>query len=98
MADEKFVDFARRRLKFGTPKQDVAATLRVNGLSDADIEEVLAAATQGAAVPATPTPTPISPPPSPPAPAEEPVPVVPVPAVQEEMPTPFGMPQSTPTQ
>ena len=72
MADEKFVDFARRRLKFGTLQADVAATLRINGLSEAEIEEVLAAA-QG--VPATPTtPTPISAPPQ--EPAMEPAPEV----------------------
>lgn len=57
MADEKLVEFARHRLRFGTPEQDVAVTLRINGLSEEEIREVLSAA-QATSVP---TPLPPSP-------------------------------------
>ena len=89
MADERFVEFARRRLKFGTPQADVAATLRINGLSEAEIAEVLAAAQ---AAPATPSP--MFPPPS--ESVAEPALIVPPPAAPEEAPPAVVTPQAAP--
>ena len=99
MADEKFVDFARRRLKFGTAPADVAATLRVNGLSEAEIAEVLAAA-QIAPAPESPSlpPTPpVAPPPPPPEPVAEPAPIVPPPPAPPVDPLPVMFPQEAPS-
>src|SRR4051812_46014287 len=63
MADEAFINFAKQRLAVGAQAGEITSALRINGLSDQEIEEVLQAAGSSASpktAPPPPQPAPLS--------------------------------------